>query len=161
MAEMKTEPQSEHQWLQKFVGEWTYETEASMGPDTPTEKCTGAETARSLGGLWIVGEGTGEMPGGGAASTVVTVGYNPQTKRFVGTWVGSMMTHLWVYDGWIEGNSLVLESEGPDFVTEGKTAKYRDVTTFEGDDHRSMTSYAQTEDGEWKAFMTVHYQRRK
>ena len=28
---MKTEPQKEHQWLQKLVGEWTYESECSMG----------------------------------------------------------------------------------------------------------------------------------
>ena len=25
------EPQKEHQWLQKLVGEWTYESEASWG----------------------------------------------------------------------------------------------------------------------------------
>jgi Protein of unknown function (DUF1579) len=29
---MQTEPQQEHQWLQQLVGEWTYETEATMEP---------------------------------------------------------------------------------------------------------------------------------
>ena len=47
---MKTEPQREHQWLQKLVGEWTYEGEASMEPDQPREKFTGTESVRSLGG---------------------------------------------------------------------------------------------------------------
>jgi Protein of unknown function (DUF1579) len=37
---MDTESQNEHQWLQKFVGEWIYETEAMMGADQPPEKST-------------------------------------------------------------------------------------------------------------------------
>lgn len=69
---MKTEPRKEHQWLQKLVGEWTYETEAPMEPGQPPEKFTGTESVRLLGGLWIVAEGQGEMPGGGEATTVMT-----------------------------------------------------------------------------------------
>ena len=30
---MQAEPQKEHQWLQKFVGEWKSEMNASMGPE--------------------------------------------------------------------------------------------------------------------------------
>jgi hypothetical protein len=29
---MKTEPQKEHLWLQRFIGEWTFEGEAMMEP---------------------------------------------------------------------------------------------------------------------------------
>jgi hypothetical protein len=68
---MQIEPQKEHHWLQKLVGEWTYETEASMGPDQPPEKATGTESVRSLGGLWIMAEGQGEMPGCGSAITII------------------------------------------------------------------------------------------
>ena len=32
---MKTEPQKEHEWLQRLVGEWTYESECSMEPGKP------------------------------------------------------------------------------------------------------------------------------
>lgn len=32
---LKTEPQKEHQWLQKLVGEWTYEADAMMGRASP------------------------------------------------------------------------------------------------------------------------------
>ena len=35
---MDTEPQQEHQWLHKLVGEWTHASEASSGPDQPPEK---------------------------------------------------------------------------------------------------------------------------
>ncbi len=33
--EMKAEPQKEHEWLHKLVGEWTCEAEASMEPGKP------------------------------------------------------------------------------------------------------------------------------
>jgi hypothetical protein len=158
---MKVEPQKEHQWLQQLVGDWTYEHEAKMGPDQPTLKASGTESVRSLGGVWFVAEGHGEMPCGGEATMIMTLGYDPQRRRFVGTWIGSMMTYLWVYDGELDpsGKVLTLEAEGPSMVAEGKTAKYRDVIEVKSPDHRVMTSHMLGEDGEWRQFMTAHYRR--
>lgn len=160
---MNAEPQPEHRWLQKLVGEWTYEAECSMGPGQPPMKAAGAESVRPVGGLWVVAEGRGEMPGGGPATTVLTLGYDPKTKRYVGTWIGSMMAHLWVYDGSLDaaGTTLTLEAEGPDFADLGKTAKYRDITEFRSDDHRVLSSRVLGDDGEWRGFMTAHYRRRR
>lgn len=159
---MNIELQNEHHWLQKLVGEWTYETEASMGADQPPEKSTGTENVRSLGGLWILAEGQGEMPGCGAVTTIMTIGFNPQMQRFVGTWVGSMMSYLWVYDGELDASetTLMLYSEGPSMSGEDKMAKYKDVIEFKGDDHRVMTSHALADDGQWHQFMTVNYRRK-
>lgn len=160
---MNAEPQEEHRWLQKLVGDWAYEAEAVMRPGQPPTKSQGTESVRSLGGLWVVGQGEGECPGGGPATTLVTVGYDPRTKRFVGTWIGSMMTHLWVYDGSLDaaGKVLTLEAEGPDFAGGGKMAKYQDITEFRSDDHRVLTSQVLGDDGQWRPFMTAHYRRRK
>lgn len=160
---MKAEPQKEHQWLQKLVGEWTYESDCLMGPDQPPAKATGSESVRSLGGLWTVAEGEGEMPGGGAATTLMTLGYDPQKKRYVGTWVGSMMTLLWVYDGALDetGKVLTLEAEGPSFTGTGKTSKYQDAIEFKSDDHRVLTARVLGDDGKWHQFMTAHYRRTK
>jgi hypothetical protein len=52
----RPEPQKEHLWLQKLVGEWTFEAEASMGDGKPNEKTSGTERVRSLDGLWTVAE---------------------------------------------------------------------------------------------------------
>jgi hypothetical protein len=160
---MQAEPRKEHQWLQKLVGEWTYETEAPAEPGRASEKWTGTERVRSLGGLWVVAEAQGEMPGGGTATTVLTLGYDPVRKRYVGTFLGSMMTHLWVYDGGLDpsGKVLTLDTEGPSFAAEGKTAKYKDVIEFKSDDHRVLTSHVRGEDGEWHGFMTANYRRNK
>jgi hypothetical protein len=160
---MKTEPQKEHQWLQQLVGEWTYEGEATMVPGQPPSKFDGSERVRSLGGLWILAEGQGEMPGCGAATTVLTLGYDPQQQRYVGTWIGSMMTHLWLYEGSLDaaGRVLTLNAEGPDMAAAGKMAQYKDVIDLKSDDHRVLTSHMRGEDGEWHGFMTAHYRRVK
>jgi hypothetical protein len=160
---MQTEPQKEHQWLQKLVGEWTMEGECNMGPDQPASKHTGTEKVRSLGGLWTVGEGEGEMPGGGTATMIMTLGYDTIKKRYVGTWIGSMMAYLWVYDGELDasGRVLTLNAEGPNMMAPGQMMKYRDVIEFKSDDHRVLTSHALGEDGQWHQFMTAHYRRKK
>lgn len=163
---MKAEPQKEHRWLDKLVGEWTFEAEA-MAPGKPPEKSGGTERVRSLGGLWIVAEGQGEMPGGGMATMIITLGYDPQRQRYVGTFVGSMMTHLWVYDGALDSTErvLTLETEGPDMdpntAAKGKMRKYRDIIELKSDDHRILTSHALGDDGKWHGFMTANYRRKK
>lgn len=159
---LQAEPQAEHLWLQKLVGEWTYQAEALMEPGKPPEKCSGSESVRSLGGLWILAEGQGEMPGGGAASMLQTLGYDPHKKCYVGTWIGSMMTHLWVYEGTLDagGNTLTLETEGPDMSIEGKIAKFRDVIEFKSEDKRTLTSHILGDDGTWQVVMTASYIRK-
>jgi len=160
---MMAEPQKEHEWLQKLVGEWIYESEATMEPGKPPNRFSGTENVRSLGGLWILAEGQGEMPGGGTATTMMTLGYDPQKKRFVGTWVGSMMTYLWVYDGELDAAErvLTLNAEGPSMATEGKIEKYKDVIEFKNDNHRVLTSRMLGDDGKWHGFMTANYRRKR
>jgi Protein of unknown function (DUF1579) len=163
VAAMKVEPQKEHQWLQKLVGDWTYEAEETAKAGQPEAKVTGTEHVRSMGDIWVVAEGEGEMPGGGAATTMMTLGYDPGKKRFVGTWIGSMMTHQWLYDGELDPSQrvLTLESEGPSMSGDGTMSKYRDAIEFKSDDHRVLTASVLGEDGKWQTFMAMAYRRTK
>jgi Protein of unknown function (DUF1579) len=157
------EPQKEHQWLQKLVGEWSFETECMMGPGQPPSTHAGTETVRSMGGVWFLCEGHGDMPGGGTATTLMTLGYDPAKKRYVGTFIGSMMTNLWLYEGQLDasGRILTLDTEGPSFTEPGKMAKYQDIIEIKSDNHRVLSSQALGEDGKWHRFMTANYRRRK
>lgn len=156
------QPQAEHNWLQKLVGEWTYEGECSMGPDQPPSKTTGTEVVRSLGGLWVIGELNGGMPGGGLSTSLITLGFDPIKQKYVGTFVASVMTHLWPYVGTLDasGKKLSLDSEGPDFSGGPAMAKYRDVVELIDDDHRTLSSYLQDANGQWNQFMTMHFRRK-
>ena len=160
---MNTAPQKEHGWLQQLVGEWTSEAEATMEPGKLPETFRGTESARSLGGLWILAEGQGDMPGGGAATMLMTLGYDPNTKRYVGTWIGSMMPHLWVYDGVLDATerALTLEAEGPHMTDQTRMTRYRDVIEFKSADHRVLTSHVLGDDGAWHQFMTANYRRQR
>ena len=158
---MKAEPKKEHDWLQKLVGEWKFETECVMGPDQPPMKSKGTESVRSIGGLWIVGEGEVETPDGEPAAMIVTLGYDPRTKRYVGTWIGSMMYHMWVYDGEMDAAQkvLTLNTEGPSFTDPTKVSRYQDIIEIVSDDHRILRSQVLGDDGKWNQFMTAHYRR--
>jgi hypothetical protein len=159
---MDAQPQKEHQWLDRFLGEWTYESEYSMGPDQPPSNSKGFEVVRSLDGLWTIGEGEGEMPDGGTGKTIMTLGYDPQSDRYIGTFIGSMMTHLWIYNGSLDATEkvLTLDTEGPNF-SQSAMAKYKDIIEFVSDDHRVLTSQILGKDGNWNQFMTAHYRRKE
>ena len=159
---MPAQPQSEHRWLEKLVGAWTFESECEMGPGKPREKFKGTQNIRSIGGLWILGEGQGEMPGGGVGTMVLTLGYDPQRKRYVGTWFGSMMTALWVYEGERDAAGvLTLTTKGPSFAGDGTLSNYHDIIEVKSDDHYVLRSEVQGEDGKWFEFMSAHYRRTK
>lgn len=161
---MNAEPQKEHQWLQKLVGEWTYEIEAVMGPDQPPTKFKGTESVRSLGGFWVLCEGRGESPGGGTSNTLMTLGYDPKKKSFVGTFIGSMSSYMWIYEtGSLDAaeSALTFECDGPDFEHEGKLKRYRDTIEWKSDDHRVLRAQMQGDDGTWTEMMVSHYRRTK
>jgi uncharacterized protein YndB with AHSA1/START domain len=157
---MATRPGTEHGWLHRMLGEWSYESECDGPPGQPPMRATGVERVRSLGGYWVIGEAEGEMPGGGPARWIMTVGFDARTGRFRGTWVGSMMGHMFLYDGALseDGRTLALESEGPSFTGEG-TSRYRDVMEMLDDDTRLLTSHVQGEDGGWTGFMRATFRR--
>lgn len=160
---MHAEPGPEHLWLQKLAGKWESKFECQAVPGQPSQTLSGTEECRSLGGLWMVGEGTGETPGGGASQSIMTLGYDPEKKQFVGSFIASMMTHLWIYHGGFldaDQKVLTLLAEGPNFM-EGGTASYKDVITLVDHDHRMLESHCLQADGSWQQFMSGHYYRVK
>lgn len=154
------EPGKEHKLLERLLGEWTFEADC-MGPDGESNKSTGRESFKSMRGVWFVGEGESQM-GEMTGDTMMTLGYNPETKRYLGTWVGSMMAHMWIYDGEMSADEkvLTLNAVGPNFTTPGKTSNYQDIIEFVSDDHRILRSQVQGEDGKWTAFMKADYRRK-
>lgn len=164
MEECKPQIQlEEHKWLQQLVGNWTMESEAVMGPDQPTLKSTGKESVRTIGGIWFLGEGEMTMPDGDPATTLITLGYDPKKGKYIGTWVGSMMNHLWVYSGTMSDDkkTLMLDAEGESMAGDGTIALYRDSITIVGADHRTMTSQMRDDKGNWTQFMEARYTRVK
>jgi hypothetical protein len=155
-------PEKEHAWLQQFVGEWETEAVAMMEQGKPPMKCKGTESVRSIGGFWIVAENKGtfmDVPVTGA----MTLGYDPEKKKYVGTWICSMTNYLWKYEGTVDesGKVLTLETEGPCPMAPGKLSRFKDVTEFKSKDHKVLTSLMQGDDGKWVTFATINCRRKK
>jgi len=91
----------------------------------------------------------------------MTVGFDPETDRFRGTWIDSTAPLLWIYDGELDeaGTTLSLESQGPDFQDPTKTRRYRDATTLVAPGHRRSTSSMRNDDGTWSVYMTAEARR--
>ena len=106
-----------------------------------------------------------KMPEGkcGDMASIIPLGFDPAKNRFVGTFIASMMEHLWIYDGELDaaGTTLSLYADGPSFTEPGKTAKYKDAIEMKSDDHYVFTGGVYGEDGAWICFMTANYHRVK
>ena len=154
-------PVKEHELLQKFAGEWESEGEAFMAPGQPPTKLKGVESSRLIGGFWLVAQiksTLSDFP----YEQILTVGYDPGKKKYIGTVIDSMTSHIWqleaTFDG--TGNILTWEMEGP--VPSPQTpSKFREVTELKSPDHKVFTSSILAPDGSWNTMMTIHLRRKK
>lgn len=154
------QPTKEHEWLKQFAGEWDVETEAYLAPDQPPMKMKGTESARMLGGFWVVGENKGEFMGA-PFTGLMTFGFDPEKKKYVGTWVDSNTSSLWHYTGSVDatGKILTLETEGFCPI-EGKVCQFQNTIEFKSKDLRVLTGTRLGKDGKWARAMTVIARRR-
>lgn len=160
---MHVEPQVEHRWLENLLGDWTMETEFDMGGDTPMDNTFGTERVRLLGEVWVLCEMEGGMPGGDTAQSQMAIGYDQQQKSFVGTFISSCMTNLWVYtSGELDdaGKVLTLNTTGQSFTGQGMVP-YQDIIEIVDKDHRILHARMLDENEVWHQFMTTRYTRQK
>ena len=158
--EMGTKPMKEHEWLQKLVGTWKTEAEMFMGPGQ-TATSTGTETVKNVGGLWAFIEGTAQMPGGPEMEYYEALGYDVSFKEYRGARFMSMSSHLWKLTGSLspDGKTMTLTCVGPNMYKDGETANYREVIEFVDDNHRTLTSFGEDENGEMQQYMKSKHTR--
>jgi hypothetical protein len=156
-----TEPTESHRWLEQLVGEWDMKAEASMGPGTEPMTMVSTESVRAIGDLWILAEGKASFAGRPFTS-LLTLGYDPAQKAFVGTWVDTMHAYLWVYRGELDPARKVLSliAEGPSFDDPAKKATYRDAIEIVDPSTKVLTSSVKGADGTWTEFMRAEYRRK-
>jgi hypothetical protein len=152
-------PTKEHEWLKQLAGEWDLSFEMYMDPAKPMSG-KGTETTKMLGGFWAQSEmkcTMMEQPMSGN----MTLGYSPEKKKYIGTWVDSMGSQLWTYQGTVDesGKILTLDTEGPCPMQGGKICAFKEVIEIKDKDNRTFSSSVQM-DGKWVKMMQVTYKRR-
>lgn len=153
------QPTEHHAWLAQFSGDWVSEVELRCSPGQ-TMETTGRERIRMFGGFWMVSESTSdskEMP----FSSIFSVGYDPAKERYIGTWIDTMTSRLWIYEGYVneKGNILTLLAEGSCPTNPSKTRQYRERIEIVDRDHKIFTSSMQEDDGSWTTCVTVKARR--
>jgi uncharacterized protein DUF1579 len=161
MPEMP-KPQKEHAWLEQLAGEWDSENQIFMEPGQAPMTAKGEETARMIGGFWMMSENKGDMQGT-PYSGILTVGYDAAKKKYVGTWIDSMQGYLWKYKGSVDdaGKTLTLETKGPCPKKGGAISNFKEVLEVKDKDHKVFTSYMEEDDGSWTKLVQIDYHRKK
>jgi hypothetical protein len=148
-------PTQEHQWLQQFSGVWTTKSESSMGPGQPPIQSEGKMTSRMLGGFWLINNMKGDYAGT-PMNGIQTIGFDESKQRYVGTWIDSVTSMMWRYEGQVDstGKILTLEAEGPNFMSDGTTTKFEDIYEFKSKDELAIRSRILADDGTWVTFVS-------
>lgn len=145
----------EHHRILESVGEWTGVMEMDMGQGPVSYDCS--ETVAAVGELWVTTKFHCNFMGtdfNGAS----TMGFDPETGTYLGTWIDSSNSHLTIQRGRFDGakNAVVMEYEGPDAMT-GKMVPMRTENVGTKDAYK-MTFF-QTIDGKTTQTMTITMKR--
>ena len=139
-------------WLRRFEGDWNV---TSLAPNQEKPVGTGTFSGQTLGNQWMVGKYDAKM-GSMDFKAVQRLGYDPKSKRYVGSWFDSTASHVWQYDGSLneKGTTLTLNSQGPGWQNPDEMKDYRDLYEFVSPTKIATTSQMKNDDGQWQTFMT-------
>ncbi len=159
LAQMPAMPQPgpEHEMLKKDVGTWDASVEAFMAPGAPAMVSKGTETVSMMGGFWQLSEFKSEMMGQPFEGRGTT-GYDPAKKKYVGTWVDTMMPSYYTVEASYDAAKKTMTSvmEGPD--PSGQISKTKAITEWKDADNRVFTMYGPDDK---TVVMRITYKRRK
>jgi hypothetical protein len=155
------QPQKEHAWLEQLAGEWDTVSEVKPPGQEQTMKFKGEESSRMIGGFWLLAENKGDMFGT-PFTGIMTLGYEPKSKEYIGTWIDSVGDYMWQYKGSVDGKKLTLENKGPcPLKPPGTMVNFRETLELKDKDHKVFTSSFQDDDGSWKQMLTINFTRKK
>lgn len=149
-------PGPEHEVFQKDLGTWDADIEARP-PGAPPSRNRGVSESRLVcGGMWLVTEfrtESGDFEGHGL------YGYDPQQKKYLGTWVDPFRTTLAKMEGTWDASSRTMTFHG-ELVMPNGTMRWRETTETVDADTQIWRQYMPGPDGE-RETMTITYRRRR
>ncbi len=154
-------PGGPHKMLAKLAGSWTTKTKGWMEPDQPPIEGTGTcEQKMILDGRYLQQEYSGEM-GGGPFTGINLIGYNNHTKKYVSTWIDSMSTGIFYFEGTAspDGKTITQQSSYDDPVR--GPMKWRSVTKIVDDNTIEYEMYLTPKGGKEDKMMEMTVTRKR
>ncbi len=154
-------PGAPHKLLARMAGSWNTRTKSWTGSDQPPTESKGTcELKMLFDGRYLQQECSGEMMGSPFSGVGVT-GYDNHTKKFVSTWMDSMSTGIYFFEGIgsTDGKSFTQESRYDDAVQ--GPMKWRAVTKLVDDNTFVFEMYGAHKKGKEDKMMEMTYTRKQ
>ena len=153
-------PGESHQYLERYVGEWSYEQSMWSNPTQPAIKTSGVSTkSMIMGDRYLQEEMHGEMMGQPFHGLAVT-GYDNLERVLRSTWIDNFSTGIVVSEGKLVGDAggHILRSEYMNPMN-GESEKIRMVTRYIDEDNHIFEYYVTTPSGQEFRQMVIEYTR--
>jgi len=154
-------PTAPHKMLANLVGTWTTQTKAWMEPGKPPVEGTGTcEQKMLLDGRYLQQEYSGEMMGS-PFTGINLIGYDNHTKRYVSTWIDSMSTGIYYFEGdaTADGKTITQESSYDDPIRGPMV--WRSITRIVNDNTLEYEMYLTPKGGVEEKMMEMTVTRKR
>ena len=154
-------PGAQHRLLASMAGSWDTKIRSWMEPGTlPMESTGTSEQKMILGRRFLQQEFTGEMMGGTFTGIGVT-GYDNHTKKYVSTWMDSMGTGIFFFEGTgsADGKTITQESRYDDPIK--GPMKWRSVTKIVDANTHVFEMFGTDKSGKEEKMMEITYTRKQ
>lgn len=147
----------EFELLKKDVGEWDATITVTPGPGAAPQESTGRLVGRLIsGGRWLVTDFKNHTTGFEGHGIY---GYNPASKRYVGTWVDDMRTNIYVGEGEWDEKSQTMTYAWSAALPNGKTMSWKETSETVSENERVFLVLFPGPDGGEFEMMRVFYRR--
>jgi hypothetical protein len=154
-------PGAEHAALKPLIGTFDADCTMQMAPDAPPMTSRGKTTNKFiLGDRWLKGSFDGDFMGQ-PFQGIQLLGYDKLKKKYVSSWIDSMMTARMDSEGEADSAGKVITLSGTcDCPFENRPKTMKTVITIVDNDHHTMEGFDVTDGKETKT-MTIKYTRSK
>jgi len=155
------QPTAEHQRLAEHVGVWNVDCTFYMDPSQPPMETKGKDTVTMFGPFWTEAVFESEMFGAPFKGRA-TLGYDPEAKHYVSTWIDSMSPTFFHFTGNYDASGKVLEMRGEAYDCMMKRlTRYRTREENRSRNERVFEMFMTMPDGSEVQMFTHHYRRAK
>ncbi len=154
-------PGEPHKLLAKLEGSWTTRNRSWTDPDTPPRESTGTcERKMILNGHYLQEDYSGDMMGMPFTGISIT-GYNNHTKKYETTWIDSMSTGIFKFEGTAsrDGRTITQECRYDDPVR--GPAVWRTVTRVKDDNTVEFEMFIAPRGKKEEKMMEMTYSRKE
>ena len=150
------QPTKHHAILKKDAGTWDAEIKMWTAPGTEPMVSKGTDVGEMFGEFWVMSKFSGSVMGMEFEGRS-TLGYDPEKKKYVGTWCDTMTPTMSFMEGTYDESTKTMTMK-----MTGGNGMGKNVTVYKDDNTREFTMYMLqpgTED-EYVKQMEITYKKR-